>query len=338
LLRTARAPHPVRRILSRSLALLALLLVPARASAQNDPKVIARAHFDSGVAAFKDRRFGEAAEEFQAAYEISPAFVVLYNIGQVNVALGRSVEAVDAFRKYLDQGAREVAPQRRREVESELRKQEARIAVLMIRTEPQGAELRLDGTLLGKTPLGRGVRVTAGKHTLEALLRGHATAIRELTVAGHTQLDVAVELQRLNESPMAPPPPLATVEAHAPPVTEADTGDARRTTGYALGGVGLAAAASGIVLAVVSLNRAGDARQRAEGATSAGAWDAARGDFDAARGRNRLGWIIGGAGGALAAAGLVLAATAGERRSPHALQLSPSLTAGGGGLTLAGGW
>ena len=157
------------------IALLLMRAGPARAQA--DAKSAAHEHFAKGVAAFDDRRFGEAAEEFDAAYKLWPAFVVLYNIGQVNVALGRSVEAVDAFDKYLKQGASSVTAERRREVEGEIEKQTARIGTLSIRTFPEEAEVRVDGRFVGKTPLARAVRVNAGRHTIEAVLAKHAPRV-----------------------------------------------------------------------------------------------------------------------------------------------------------------
>src|SRR5262245_8814518 len=105
---------------------LALVAVASAARAETaDAKAAARARFEKGVAAFDERRFAEAAQEFEAAYKLSPAFVVLYNIGQVNVVLGRAVEAADAFDRYLKQGASAVSAERRREVEAEIEKQTA---------------------------------------------------------------------------------------------------------------------------------------------------------------------------------------------------------------------
>src|SRR5687767_10067084 len=122
-----------------TMALAAALLSPARpAAAQSDARAAARAHFERGVAAFNARRFGEAGEEFATAYKLSPAFPVLYNIGQVNVALGRPVEAVEAFERYLREGTT-VAAERRREVEGEIAKQLERIGEVTVRTIPEGA-------------------------------------------------------------------------------------------------------------------------------------------------------------------------------------------------------
>jgi hypothetical protein len=338
----SRPPH-VSTSRFRTLPLLAALAVlgtPAATLAQADPKVAARAHFENGVAAFTDRRFAEAAEQFEAAYRISPAFVVLYNIGQVNVALGRSVEAVEAFQKYLDQGARNVSPQRRREVEAELRKQEARIGVLVVSAKPEGAEVRMDGKPLGKTPSPRAVRVSAGRHTVEASLAGYAPASREVTARGRESIDVALELDRvvLAVAPLQAPVVQLEQRASSAPPVEAASGAWRRTAGYVVGGVGVAALATGSVVALLSVDRASEARRRAGEARTGVAWDTARTDLYAARDRNRLGWTIAGTGGALMIGGLILALTAESRPERTALRLAPMVVPRGGAVMLVRAW
>ena len=138
--------------------------------AQGDSKAAAKVHFQKGVAAFNERRYADAAEEFDTAYRLSPAYVVLYNIGQVNVALGNPVEAVQAFDEYLKQGASGIAASRRDEVQAEIEEQRSHIGTLNIVSHPEQAEIRIDGKLVGTSPLGAPVRVKAGHHTVEALL------------------------------------------------------------------------------------------------------------------------------------------------------------------------
>lgn len=184
--------------------MLSGVCLASNAAAQGDSKASAREHFEKGVAAFNDRRFAEAGEEFDAAYRISPAFVVLYNIGQVDVALGRSVEAVDAFEKYLKQGASAVSLERRREVMAEIEKQRARIGTIAVRTFPEGAELRLNAQRVGKTPLVGPLRVNAGRHVVEASLEGHSPQSREVEVTGRAEIALELTLKPL---PIAAAPP-----------------------------------------------------------------------------------------------------------------------------------
>ena len=207
---------------------VSLIGAASRASAQNaDAKAAARAAFEKGVAAFDDRRFAEAAEAFDTAYRLSPAYVVLYNIGQVDVILGRSVEAVDAFDRYLKQGASAVPADRRREVEGEIEKQTARIGTIAVRTFPDGAQLRVDGALVGTTPLPKPVRVTAGRHTVAATLKGRAPEIREVDVGGRAEIALELTLEPTASdgtasAPSVAPPAAPPAAAPAPPSAAGD--------------------------------------------------------------------------------------------------------------------
>jgi tetratricopeptide (TPR) repeat protein len=213
-------------------ALLSVLIVPALSggshanAAEVDTKVAAREHFQKGLAAYADERFAEAADEFDAAYKLSPSFKLLYNIGLVDAALGRSVEAVDAFDHYLKQGASAIAPDRRQVVAAEIERQRGRIGSIAIRTFPEGADVRLDGVLVGQTPLSKQVPVNAGKHTVEAILAGHATQARSVSVAGRAEVALEIVLEavvaRAPDRPApvperTPAPPAAVVAPPAAP-------------------------------------------------------------------------------------------------------------------------
>ena len=373
------------------LTIFSLLHVALPAAAQTDNKSVAREHFEKGVAAFADRRFAEAAEEFDAAYRISPAFVVLYNIGQVNVALGRSVEAVEAFDKYLKQGASTVSSERKREVKAEIEKQLARIGMISVRTFPEGAALRVDGSLIGVTPLPRPLRVNAGRHNVEAILAGHAPQVREVDVAGRAEMALELTLEPVVASappPIAaaagrpaiapPPPPAAAPERERAAASEqrpliekiviqtppssapiyekpelereprslpsesasSSSGSSvnwQRIFGLVVTAGGLAGVTVGGLYAYRGANQANDANQRlvAAGSDSA-AYNAALPDFDAGKRLNQRGWTIAGIGAAGLVGGIIVIATAPERRSSVAL--APWMTAGSGGMTVNCAW
>jgi tetratricopeptide (TPR) repeat protein len=326
---------------------LALLLSGQPAFAQPpapaDPKLAARAHFDRGVAAFNARRFAEAGEAFDTAYKLSPAYPVLYNIGQVNVALGRSVEAVEAFERYLREGAA-IPAERRREVEAELDKQLARVGSVTVRTVPAGAEIRIDARLIGKTPLPGPVRLTAGPHAIQAILAGYTTHIRDIEVAGKSQQDIELALERFtaqapSTAPINPESAPARVEADfQPPAPAVSSGfSVQRLLGYTALAGGLATATVGGLIAFNGANQANDAKDKLAVAKTVDMWLRDKPDFDEGKRRNQLGWKVAGVGAAVAVGGVVLLATAPETNG-GSLALTPMLAAGSGGLVLEGVW
>ena len=337
----------------RRLALLMLLLAPTRTFAQSDVKAQAREHFDKGVAAFNDRRFPQAAAEFEAAYQLSPAFVVLYNIGQVNVMLGRPVEAVDALNRYLEEGGVSIAHERQLEVQRQIARQLSRIGAIFVRTRLPGAEVRVDARLVGKTPLSQPLRVVAGPHTVEARLPGGAPDVREVDVAGQGALMVELDPAAAVSPPIRPSParpepqggarpPLPSQPApaaapspavHRRPVTVVSW---PRVCGYALALAGLAAGAVGGVMAVRGANDANNARPRLAQPDGQERMVAKK-QYDDGKALNRRGWVVAGIGAAALVGGVVLIVTAPEP-TMGALDIAPWLAARSGGVEVVGRW
>ena len=62
----------------------------------------ARAEFEAGQVAFEEGSFAAAYSHFQRSYELSEAPLLLYNIGASAERIGRTEEAVRAYRGYLE--------------------------------------------------------------------------------------------------------------------------------------------------------------------------------------------------------------------------------------------
>ncbi|HXK18580.1 MAG TPA: hypothetical protein VNG33_12295 [Polyangiaceae bacterium] len=114
---------------------------------------------------FDQGRHVEALAEFKRAYGLSPSFRILYNIGLSQAALGDAPAAIDAFSGYLREGGERVVPERRQQVEAEIARLSKLLGWLSIDVDEAGAELTLDGTLLGKGPLSQRLRLGTGQHT-----------------------------------------------------------------------------------------------------------------------------------------------------------------------------
>ncbi|MEZ4402859.1 MAG: hypothetical protein R3B06_22755 [Kofleriaceae bacterium] len=72
------------------------------ASAQPDPMVAARAHYQAGMAKFNAAQYDEAVAEFRAAEAIAPSPVNDYNIGLALDRKGDAAAATAAYRAYLN--------------------------------------------------------------------------------------------------------------------------------------------------------------------------------------------------------------------------------------------
>ncbi|HVY41245.1 MAG TPA: tetratricopeptide repeat protein [Polyangia bacterium] len=166
------------RSLLCSLLLVPLLAAPSRAD--DDPREAAAAHYARGMELVNQGLYQAALEQFNDAYTASPHFAVLYNIGEAQMALGRPLEAIEALTKYLRDGADQVPLSRREQVQAQIGLLESRLAELTVSANRQGAEIRVDGRDVGRTPLFQPIRLAAGAHTVTAALASGEQITRDV--------------------------------------------------------------------------------------------------------------------------------------------------------------
>lgn len=77
---------------------LLLAVTPARA----DDLAAARLRFQRGEEHFRQERFQEAFDEYQAAYAAAPLPDFLFNMGQCQRKLGNRAAALELYRKFLE--------------------------------------------------------------------------------------------------------------------------------------------------------------------------------------------------------------------------------------------
>jgi tetratricopeptide (TPR) repeat protein len=187
---------------------------PATApSAPASPEVLKEAgeRYARGLTLYGDGEFLLALVEFERAYQLSNNFKVLYNIGQVRIQLGRYAKAKEALEDYLKAGGTNLSAERTQAVNKDLATLAERTASLNVVTSEAGADISLDGKIIGTSPLSAPVIVDAGEHTLVLHKTGFYDQSQSITLAGHDQADLTVELK---------PIPLAT---------QAKSGDGRTT-------------------------------------------------------------------------------------------------------------
>jgi len=185
------------------------LAVPAAAAPKTPPKQTAEQkeadrHFKSGVALFKEAKFGEALAEFERAYEIAPHPLVLYNIAGCHRELSHYGEAVKFYKRFLDEGKGKVPKERLATAQTELDGILARIARITV-AAPDGAVLTLDGTELGTMPIDMPLMVAPGEHKVVVRSQGMRDAERTVRVASGDVVDVAMKLVELPAKPTEEP-------------------------------------------------------------------------------------------------------------------------------------
>jgi hypothetical protein len=106
----------------------------------------------------------DAASEFKAAYEASPNYSVLYNLGRTYLVMGRAVDASDTLTRYLLEGGAMVEPKRRAEVSRIILQCEKRIGSLELSELPADATVEIDGRSVPSRTFP--IRLVAGAHSV----------------------------------------------------------------------------------------------------------------------------------------------------------------------------
>jgi hypothetical protein len=181
----------------------ALAQTPSSAGEVVEPTPEAREANARALELSRNRDFAGALALFQRAYDLSPSYLILYNIAKMSEATHDHARAVDAFESYLAEGGDRVEPERRAEVERSLETLRPKIGELRIDVDEPGADIEVDGRSRGRSPLRGTIRLNPGEHRV--LVIGSRTESRRVKIdAG------AVEALDVRLRPATPPPTRAT--------------------------------------------------------------------------------------------------------------------------------
>jgi tetratricopeptide (TPR) repeat protein len=280
-----------------SLICLVALGPSARAEEAADDAPWSAPHLQ-GMDAYQAGDHARAVEAFEQADRLGAPASNLYNLARSYEQLGRVVDALRAYDRYLESPD---IPADRRARATELRDQLAATpGRVVVRSTPEGASLEVDGQ---PDPGGAATPATLslapGPHTIAARLDGHRPASGEVVVEPGGEHEVTLVLEAAVEAPPDPGPVEPMVEAATvEPQPEAVPGHRSSAGAWVLFGGGLLVAAVGCVLDVVAYTRAEDA----QGFDDIGEYDAW---YDLVGNAALAGDVLVGVGAAAFVAGLV---------------------------------
>jgi hypothetical protein len=145
---------------------------PAVADALTDQ---ARELHLKGAALFDKGQYPQAEAAFLAAWAIKKHFQIAANLGACELKLGKSRAAAEhlayAVRAFVPQDSPERATAAKL-----LGEARAKVATVTLNVDDVGADVLVDGALVGSTPLADPVFVEAGAHTIELRRDGQVRA------------------------------------------------------------------------------------------------------------------------------------------------------------------
>lgn len=183
------------RFVSSGLVLAVVVVGLALPASAQDDRERARAEFQRGVDAYGSGDYQRSLDAFQEAYRLAPHPMVRVNIANSYERLGRPLEALFHFERFLAETER-ATPQQRREVEAAIRRLRQQVGEIELHVTPDGALVTIDGAEQRRAPITDAVRVTVGLHTLEIRLDGYQTERRQVQVRGGETQRVEVRLAR----------------------------------------------------------------------------------------------------------------------------------------------
>ncbi len=170
--------------------------ITARAAAEPiDAQAKARAQglLSEGTTAYGRGDYAAALDKFTAAYKIFPSPKLWFNIGQANRDLGRPVEAVEAFDRFL-RDAGDAPPETLAEARRSAAELKTKLGQIQVSCAVDGTEITVDGKQVGSTPLGEMLWTTPGRHQVAAQHAGYAPAIEDVVVTTGKIATVNIEV------------------------------------------------------------------------------------------------------------------------------------------------
>jgi len=144
----------------------------------------ARQRFQHALALFEKGEYRAALAEFEQAYRLAPSFRIYYNIALVNMALDDSAGAIQAFERYLQEGAGKVSKERTEEVGRQVSRLSRRAASLTLDVAEPNAQVFVDSSEVGESPLWRRLWLNPGHYNVSVRSQDGHLKTRDVDVAG----------------------------------------------------------------------------------------------------------------------------------------------------------
>lgn len=160
----------------------------------------AQKHWDTALALYQHSQWDGARTSFNAAYEASKNPRVLFNVAVCEKNLGRYARAIDVFKKELADGKGQLTPEEEAEVKVQIQGLEQFVAQLTIDVNESGAEIYVDESKVGTSPLPGPVSVQLGERHVRATKVGFAEARENIELRGGASGRVVLKLAPMTKT------------------------------------------------------------------------------------------------------------------------------------------
>jgi hypothetical protein len=134
-------------------------------------KEVARQRYTEGVKAFDAGRFEEARLAFSQAHQLTGSPGILLNLGLAELRANRPVEGGNHLFQFLRE-YKEATPEQKASAIQAIEDAKKKAGLVAITVDVAGADISVDGALVGKSPLADPVFVQEGSRTIVATSAG----------------------------------------------------------------------------------------------------------------------------------------------------------------------
>lgn len=154
------------RPFSSFVCIAGLLATFATAQAAEDAdKTASKNLIRQGNALLDKGKFEQALDKFEQAYQRFQSPKIFFNQAQALHGLDRSLDALLAYRRFITE-AKDAGPEIQAEAQQQIAGLTEKVGRIDIRSNRQGALVRIDGKEQGTTPIVEPIYVEPGNHTV----------------------------------------------------------------------------------------------------------------------------------------------------------------------------
>ncbi|MBX3225950.1 MAG: hypothetical protein KIT84_29760 [Labilithrix sp.] len=232
------------------------LVLYARVASASDPAA-AQALFDQAQALMAQERWSDACPKLEESQRLDPGGGTLLHLAACREHEGKTATAWATYQEALAAAKRDGRKDRARIAQARIDALGPRLRKLRIQVPPKDKELpsfrvMRDDTTVGPALWGDPFPVDPGAHTISASADGYKRWSTTVDVPEKGAETIVVDVPELDADPAAEKPP---EEPRRNRIEDATRGDAQRTVGFALGGVGVAGLVAGGVFGALAFSR-----------------------------------------------------------------------------------
>jgi hypothetical protein len=248
----------------RTLTAIAALLIAssARAEPSKTDRSLAQSLFDQAKQQMASGNYDQACPKLEESQRLDPGGGTLLNLALCHEKQGKIATAWTEFKEALSAAKRDGREERISAAQEHIAALQPKLPwlTLSVTSPVDGQELKLDGAFIGRAAWDAPLSVDPGVHELEATAPGKVKWTSSLSISIAEKKTLSVPKLADDAAAAAAPdaPPADSPPAKAADAPTEDAGGSRKTLGWVIGGIGVAALGVGAYFGFDTLSKKKD--------------------------------------------------------------------------------